>query len=97
LTDLRIGIVGLHNHYHAYPFAEYLRRGLAGMTLVAVADERAELAKAFADAYCGGDWTTDYTRLLGRSDPRCVGKYFRPRQRCGDRGECGWPRVHGPS
>ncbi len=30
-------------------------------------------------------------------DPRCVGKYFRQRQRCGDRGECGWRRVHGPS
>jgi putative transposase len=32
-----------------------------------------------------------------RGDPRCVGKYFRPRQRCGDRGECGRRRLHGPS
>ena len=35
--------------------------------------------------------------FLGRGDPRCGGKYFRPRQRCGDCGECGWRRVHGPS
>jgi predicted dehydrogenase len=68
LTDLRIGIVGLHNHYHAYPFADYLRRGLPGLTLAGVADERAGLAKQFADVYCDGDWTTDYGQLLRRSD-----------------------------
>ena len=36
-------------------------------------------------------------RAPGPRRPRCVGKYFRPRQRCGDRGECGWRRLHGPS
>jgi predicted dehydrogenase len=68
LTDLRLGIVGLHNHYHAYPFADHLRRGVTGLTLVAVADERQELAKSFADAYCSGDWTTDYQALIERDD-----------------------------
>lgn len=68
MADLRIGIVGLHNHYHAYPMADYLVRGLPGARLVAVADEREALARSFADAYCGGDWTTDYDALLRRGD-----------------------------
>ncbi|MEU3983751.1 Gfo/Idh/MocA family oxidoreductase [Streptomyces sp. NPDC026672] len=68
MKPLRIGIVGLHNHYHAYPFADFLRRGLDGMTLVAVADEREDLAKGFAAEYCGGDWTADYAELIGRDD-----------------------------
>jgi predicted dehydrogenase len=68
VDPLRIGIVGLHNHYHAYPFAEFLRRGLDGLELVAVADERADLAKSFADEYCSGDWTTDYAQLIRRDD-----------------------------
>jgi predicted dehydrogenase len=68
VTDLRIGIVGLHNHYHAYPFADHLQRGVPGLTLVAVADERQELAKEFADKYSAGDWTTDYQALIERDD-----------------------------
>jgi len=72
VTDLRIGIVGLHNHYHAYPFADYLRRGLDGLRLVGVADERAELAKAFAAEYCAGDWTDDYEALIARPDVDAV-------------------------
>jgi predicted dehydrogenase len=68
LNSLRIGIVGLHNHYHAYPFADYLVRGLPGMELVAVADERPEEAKAFGEKYCSGDWTADYAELIRRDD-----------------------------
>jgi predicted dehydrogenase len=72
VTDLRIGIVGLHNHYHAYPFADYLRRGLDGLRLVSVADERADLAKEFAAEYCAGDWTADYEALITRPDVDAV-------------------------
>ncbi len=72
MADLRIGIVGLHNHYHAYPFADYLRRGLPGLRLVAVADERTELAKEFAARYCDDDWTDDYAALIRRDDVDAV-------------------------
>jgi predicted dehydrogenase len=72
LPDLSIGILGLHNHYHAYPFAQYLARGLPGLRLVGVADERAELARAFGETYCGGDWTTDYAALARRDDVDAV-------------------------
>src|SRR5262249_43098998 len=72
LSDLRIGIVGLHNHYHAYPFADYLRRGIDGLRLVGVADERTDLAKEFAATYCDGDWTGDYAELIRRDDVDAV-------------------------
>jgi predicted dehydrogenase len=68
VTDLRLGIVGLHNHYHAFPFADHLVRGIPGLRLVAVADERADLARSFGERYCGGDWTTDYAALIDRPD-----------------------------
>ena len=66
--SLRIGIAGLHNHYHAYPFADYMAKGIDGLELVAVADDRAELAKDFGERYCAGDWTTDYRELIARDD-----------------------------
>jgi predicted dehydrogenase len=72
VTGLGIGIVGLHNHYHAYPFAEYLQRGVGGLRLVGVADERGALAKDFAARYCDGDWTDDYARLIRRDDVDAV-------------------------
>ncbi|SDL73767.1 Gfo/Idh/MocA family protein [Nonomuraea jiangxiensis] len=72
MTDLGIGIVGLHNHYHAYPFADYLRKGVDGLRLVGVADERTDLAKEFAATYCDGDWTGDYAELIQRDDVDAV-------------------------
>jgi predicted dehydrogenase len=68
MSNLRLGLMGLHNHYHAYPFAKELVRGIDGLRLVAVADERAPLAKSFADDFCGGDYTSDYQALVGRPD-----------------------------
>lgn len=50
-TTVRLGVLGLHNHYHIYPLAEYLRRGINGVQLVAVYDERKELVEDFAKAY----------------------------------------------
>jgi predicted dehydrogenase len=69
---VRIGIVGLHNHYHAYPMADYLARGIDGAQLVAVADEREHVGRPFADRYCGGDWTPDAYALLERRDVDAV-------------------------
>jgi predicted dehydrogenase len=68
---IRIGIVGLHNHYHAYPFAMELVRGVPGLELVGVADERAPLAEDFAREH-GCDWTTDYAELINRADVDAV-------------------------
>jgi predicted dehydrogenase len=68
---VRIGIVGLHNHYHAYPFATELRKGLPGLQLVGVADERADLAESFAAEYAC-EWTTDYAELIRRDDVDAV-------------------------
>ncbi len=67
VSDIRIGIVGLHNHYHAYPFATELKRGIAGLRLVGIADEREELARKFGEEY-GCDYTTDYAELINRDD-----------------------------
>lgn len=64
---IRVGIVGLHNHYHAYPFAKELVRGVPGLELVAVADERADLVEGFARDH-GCEWTTDYAQLIRRPD-----------------------------
>jgi len=61
-------MIGLHNHYHAYPMGEYLRRGIPNATLVAVADEREPYAAAFAEKFGAQASYTDYRRLLERKD-----------------------------
>src|SRR6516225_10180265 len=48
---IRLGIIGLHNHYHIYPMAAYLSRGLPGLQLVSVYDERKDLAEEFCRTY----------------------------------------------
>ena len=71
MANIRVGIVGLHNHYHAYPFAKELVRGVEGMELVGVADERPDVARAFVEEF-GGEWTTDYAALIQRDDVDAV-------------------------
>lgn len=71
MTDIGVGIIGLHNHYHAYPFAKELMRGVPGLRLVGVADERAALAEEFAGTF-GGEWTTDYAEMINRPDVDAV-------------------------
>ena len=34
MKPLRLGLVGLHNHYHAIPFADELQKGVEGLELV---------------------------------------------------------------
>jgi predicted dehydrogenase len=68
---IRIGIVGLHNHYHAYPFARELVRGIPGLELIAVADERADLVEEFGREH-GCETTTDYAELIRRDDVDAV-------------------------
>jgi len=72
VSDLGIGIIGLHNHYHAFPMANYLKRGMAGLRLVAVSDERADIGEAFAREYCAGNYHADYRDLLDRPDVDAV-------------------------
>jgi predicted dehydrogenase len=45
---LRLGVLGLHNHYHAFPMADYVRRGIDGIEIVAVHDERFDYASDYA-------------------------------------------------
>jgi predicted dehydrogenase len=68
MNPVRIGVIGLHNHYHAYPIGDYLQRGIEGAQLVAVADEREHLARSFAERFGAGSWTTDYDEILERTD-----------------------------
>ena len=68
MKPLRLGIVGLHNHYHAIPFADELQKGIEGMELVAVSDEREWLVKDFGEKRLKGDWTTDSLSLIARKD-----------------------------
>lgn len=68
MKPLRLGLVGLHNHYHAIPFADELQKGIEGLELVAVSDEREWLVKDFADKRLKGDWTTDSLALIARKD-----------------------------
>jgi predicted dehydrogenase len=49
--QIKLGIIGLHNHYHIYPMADYLAKGLPGLALVSVYDERTTLAREFAGNY----------------------------------------------
>jgi predicted dehydrogenase len=49
--QIRLGIIGLDNHYHIYPMADYLAKGLPGLSLVAVYDGRPNLAREFAGKY----------------------------------------------
>jgi predicted dehydrogenase len=68
MDTVRFGVMGLHNHYHAYPMGDYLRRGLPHTKLVAVADERERYAREFASAYAAEDYYSDYRRLVERDD-----------------------------
>jgi predicted dehydrogenase len=68
MKSLRLGLVGLHNHYHAIPFADELQRGIEGLELVAVSDEREWLVKEFGEKRLNGDWTTDSLGLISRRD-----------------------------
>ncbi|HUI72358.1 MAG TPA: Gfo/Idh/MocA family oxidoreductase, partial [Spirochaetia bacterium] len=68
MDTLRLAIVGLHNHYHAYPMAEYLKRGIPGASLAAVCDEREDYAEKFAARFGAASSCTDYRRLRDRTD-----------------------------
>jgi predicted dehydrogenase len=48
---LRLGVLGLHNHYHAFPMADYVHRGVEGVEIVSIYDERQEYAAGYARQY----------------------------------------------
>ncbi|HEY3993754.1 MAG TPA: Gfo/Idh/MocA family oxidoreductase [Ktedonobacteraceae bacterium] len=68
MKTLGIGAIGLHNHYHAYPMANYLQQGIEGARLVAVADERENYAEEFAKRYGAEASYKEYKALLERPD-----------------------------
>ena len=65
---IKLGIIGLHNHYHIYPMADYLAKGLPGLALVSVYDERTTLAREFAGNYQVPEVHDSRESLLERSD-----------------------------
>ncbi len=69
-TTVRLGVLGLHNHYHIYPMAEYLHRDIPGVELVAVYDDRQEQAEQFAKSYGGLTVYGSREELLNQSDAR---------------------------
>lgn len=48
---VKLGVLGLHNHYHAYPMADFVQRGIDGVEIVAVYDERQEHATSYANQF----------------------------------------------
>ena len=66
--QIKLGIIGLHNHYHIYPMADYLAKGLPGLALVSVYDERTTLAREFAGNYQVPEVHDSRKSLLERSD-----------------------------
>ncbi|HEY6840042.1 MAG TPA: Gfo/Idh/MocA family oxidoreductase [Chthoniobacterales bacterium] len=67
-TTVKLGVLGLHNHYHIYPMAEYLRRGIPGVELVAVYHDHQEQAEQFAKSYGGLTVYGSRQELLSQSD-----------------------------
>ncbi|NPV54594.1 MAG: Gfo/Idh/MocA family oxidoreductase [Firmicutes bacterium] len=68
LKRIGAGIIGLHNHYHAFPMADYMKQGIPGVELVAVADERELELTRFAETYGVAGVYSDYHELLKRKD-----------------------------
>jgi predicted dehydrogenase len=67
-NPIKLGIIGLHNHYHIYPMADYLAKGIPGLEMVSVYDERNELADRFAKRYSVPEVHDSRESLLERSD-----------------------------
>ena len=95
METIRLGIIGLHNHYHAYPMAEYLKRGIPGVELTAVSDERDDYAEKFSRRFGAKASYTDYRRVLERKDIDAVivtSIYHRARR--SRRGDCAVRQAH---
>jgi predicted dehydrogenase len=67
-NSIKLGIIGLHNHYHIYPMADYLAKGIPGLEMVSVYDERTELTDRFAKRYSVPEVHDSRESLLERSD-----------------------------
>lgn len=48
---IRLGVLGLHNHYHAFPMADYIARGIDGVALAAIFDVRTQYATDYASQF----------------------------------------------
>jgi len=66
--EIRLGVLGLHNHYHIYPMARFAAAGMGGLQIVGVYDERPALAEEFARLYNIPAVHSTSDELLERSD-----------------------------
>ncbi|MFD9901634.1 Gfo/Idh/MocA family protein [Mesorhizobium sp. NPDC059025] len=68
MTDpVRLGVLGLHNHYHAFPMADYITRGIDGVELVSVYDPRQAYAADYARQFGIGAVAGSRAELLADS------------------------------
>ncbi len=65
---VKLGVLGLHNHYHAFPMADYIHRGIEGVELVSVYDERQAYAADYARQFGIADVAKSREALLARPD-----------------------------
>jgi predicted dehydrogenase len=72
MRTIRLGVIGLHNHYHIYPMAGFVAAGLDGLQIVGVYDERVALAEEFAKLYKVPAVHASSEELLNRSDVDAV-------------------------
>lgn len=67
MKKIRLGVVGLNNWYHAYPFTDVASKS-SDVELVVIADEEAEHAKWGAEKYGAKRWTTDLESVVNDPD-----------------------------
>jgi hypothetical protein len=65
-NSIKLGIIGLHNHYHIYPMADYLAKGISGLKLISVFDRK------------GRDWYSSVAIKMGRQ-LRCFSVTYQSR------------------
>lgn len=65
---IRLAVLGLHNHYHAFPMADYVRKGIDGVEIVAVYDERRDYAADYARQFNIARLAGSRDELLAASD-----------------------------
>lgn len=69
--EIRLGIIGLHNWYHAYPFA-LASKHIPGVKVVAVGHDDAAQLKEYADYFGLKEYSTNMESMIRRKDVDAV-------------------------
>lgn len=71
VNEIRLAIVGLHNWYHAYPFA-LAAKHIPGVKVVAVGHDDADQLKQYAEYHGIKEYSTDMERIIRKKDVDAV-------------------------